>query len=154
MLVLCRYSLQTKLDRQYALIFILQQAMYLCEVLCKITAREQFCLVYIRITCSIWYFIQFIPFAIFMSLHVPAGACIPVASASPIHVFPIQRVLKHCGAHKHYIYDNLQATTKENERLDHLRSHAYLGCKNLKYRLYICFMLDSKSHFVGYYTAI
>ena len=30
-----RYSLQTKLDRQYALIFILQQAMYLCEVLCK-----------------------------------------------------------------------------------------------------------------------
>ena len=39
-----------------------------------------------------------------MSLHVPAGACIPVASASSIHVFPI---LKHCGAHKHiiqYIY--------------------------------------------------
>ena len=30
-----KYSLQTKLDRQYALIFILQQAMYLCEVLCK-----------------------------------------------------------------------------------------------------------------------
>ena len=26
-------SLQTKLDRQYALIFILQQAMCLCEVL-------------------------------------------------------------------------------------------------------------------------
>ena len=25
----------------------------------------------------------------------------PVASASPIHVFPIQRVLKHCGAHKY-----------------------------------------------------
>ena len=24
----------------------------------------------------------------------PAGACIPVASASPIHVFPIQHVLK------------------------------------------------------------
>ena len=38
-----------------------------------------------------------------MSLHVPAGACILVASASPIHVrvFPIQHVLKHCGAHKH-----------------------------------------------------
>ena len=53
-----------------------------------------------------WYFIQFVPIAIFMSLHVPAGACIPVASASPIHVFPIQCVLKHCGAHKHnkYIY--------------------------------------------------
>ena len=63
--------------------------------------QEQFCLVYIRITCSIWYFIQFVRIAIFMSLHVPAGACIPVASASPIHVFPIQRVLKHCGAHKH-----------------------------------------------------
>ena len=64
-------------------------------------------IVYIRVTCSIWYFIQFVHIAIFMSLHVLAGACIPVASASPIHVFPIQRVLKHCGAHKHiykYIY--------------------------------------------------
>ena len=30
-----------------------------------------------------------------MSLHVPAGACIPVASVSPIHVPPVQRVLKH-----------------------------------------------------------
>ena len=30
-----------------------------------------------------------------MSLHGPAGACIPVASASPIHVFPIQRVLEY-----------------------------------------------------------
>ena len=50
--------------------------------------------------------IQFVRIAIFMSLHVhvPAGACIPVASASPIHVFPIQRVLKHCGAHKHSLY--------------------------------------------------
>ena len=36
-----------------------------------------------------------------MSLHGPAGTCILVASASPIHVFPIQRVLKHCGADKH-----------------------------------------------------
>ena len=36
-----------------------------------------------------------------MSLHVQAGACILVASASPIHVPPVQRVLKHCGAHKH-----------------------------------------------------
>ena len=42
-----------------------------------------------------------------MSLHVPAGACIPVASVSPIHVPPVQRVLKHCGAHKH-IYRTLQ----------------------------------------------
>ena len=65
--------------------------------------QEQSCLVYVRNTCSIWYFIiiQFVHIAIFMSLHVPAGACIPVASVSPIHVFPIQRVLKHCGAHKH-----------------------------------------------------
>ena len=39
-----------------------------------------------------------------MRLHVPAGACIPVASASPVHVFPIQCVLKHCGAHKHSLY--------------------------------------------------
>ena len=30
-----KYRLQTKLDRQWALIFILQQAMHLCEVLCK-----------------------------------------------------------------------------------------------------------------------
>ena len=28
--------------------------------------------------------IQFVHIVIFMSLHVPAGACIPVASASPI----------------------------------------------------------------------
>ena len=34
----------------------------------------------------------------------PAGVCIPVASASPIPVFPIQRILKHCGVHKHIIY--------------------------------------------------
>ena len=30
---------------------------------------------------------------------IPAGAYILVASVSPIHVFPIQRALKHCGAH-------------------------------------------------------
>ena len=40
--------------------------------------------------CSIWYFIQFVCITIFMSLHVPAGACIPVASESPIHVPPVQ----------------------------------------------------------------
>ena len=52
-------------------------------------------------------YIQFVRIVIFMSLHVPAGACIPVsvASASPTHVFPIQRVLKHCGAHKHSLYN-------------------------------------------------
>ena len=37
--------------------------------------------------------------AIFISLHGPAGACILVAS-----VFPIQHVLKHCGAHKHSFF--------------------------------------------------
>ena len=46
-----------------------------------------------------------------MSLHGPAGACIPVAGAvasvSPIHVhvFPIQRVLKHCGPVFIFIYN-------------------------------------------------
>ena len=39
------------------------------------------------------YFIQFIHIAIFMSLHVPAGACIPLASVSPVHVPPVQCVL-------------------------------------------------------------
>ena len=34
-------------------------------------------------------------------LPVLAGACIPVASASPIHVPPVQCVPKHCGVHKH-----------------------------------------------------
>ena len=42
--------------------------------------------------------------SVFMSLHGPAGACIPVASSSPIHIFPIQHVLKHCGGHKHILY--------------------------------------------------
>ena len=41
------------------------------------------------------YFLQFVHIAIFMSLHGPAGACILVASVSPIHVFPIQLVLRH-----------------------------------------------------------
>ena len=39
-----------------------------------------------------------------MSLHGPAGACIPVASASPIHVFPIQCVLKALWCAQTYIY--------------------------------------------------
>ena len=34
---------------------------------------------------------------------VSCGGCIPVASASPIDVPPVQCVLKHCGAHKHII---------------------------------------------------
>ena len=64
-----------------------------------------------------------------MSLHVPAGACIPVASASPIHVFPI-RVLKHCGAHKH-IYIYTYAHDPKNLRTPQLAGFArQLGCKN------------------------
>ena len=62
---------------------------------------EQSCLVCITNTCSILYFAQF---AILTSLHGPAGTCILVASVSPIHVPPIQPVLKHCGAKKHIIY--------------------------------------------------
>ena len=67
-----------------------------------------------------------------MSLHGPAGACIPVASASPIHVFPIQRALKHCGAHKHsfflYIYTHV---IQNNLRTPQLAGFArQLGCKN------------------------
>ena len=44
---------------------------------------------------------QFVRIAIFMSL---AGTCIAVASASPIHVPPIQHVLKHCRTHIILIY--------------------------------------------------
>ena len=62
----------------------MSQILVSCETLIYL---EQFCLVYIRIACSIWYFIQFVHIAIFMSLHVPAGACIPVASASPFMYF-------------------------------------------------------------------
>ena len=40
------------------------------------------------------YSIQFAHITIFMSLHGPAGACIP-----PIDVPPIQRVLKHYCAY-------------------------------------------------------
>ena len=43
--------------------------------------------------------LQFVHIAIFMSLHGPAGACILVASPPPIHVPPIQCVLRHCGVH-------------------------------------------------------
>ena len=39
-----------------------------------------------------------------MSLHGPTGACIPVASASPIDVPPIQRVLKALWCIHTYIY--------------------------------------------------
>ena len=47
-------------------------------VLCETPIQwEQFCLVFIANTCNIWYFIQFVHNAIFMSLHGPAGACDP-----------------------------------------------------------------------------
>ena len=42
---------------------------------------------------------QFVCIIIFMSSHRSAGTCIPVASVAPIHVPPIQHVLKHCHAH-------------------------------------------------------
>ena len=73
-----------------------------------------------------------------MSLHGPAGACIPVASASPIHVPPIQRVLKHRGAYIHvhtyiyiiYIYIHTHVT-QNNLRTPQLAGFArQLGCKN------------------------
>ena len=80
-----------------------------------------------------------------MSLHVPAGACIPVASASPIHVFPIQRVLKHCGAHKH-IYINIiyihTHVIQNNLRTPQLAGFAcQLGCNNADH-LFICLFVD------------
>ena len=57
-----------------------------------------------------------------MSLHVPAGACIPVASVSPIHVPPVQRVLKHCGVY----------------RTPQLAGFAHqLGCKKLAHNIAI-----------------
>ena len=70
-----------------------------------------------------------------MSLHGPAGACIPVASASPIDVPPIQRVLKHCGAYIHiYIYIYIYIYThviQNNLRTPQLAGFAHqLGCKN------------------------
>ena len=78
-------------------------------VLCEIPIQwEQLGLVYIANTCSIWYLPQFVHIAILMILHGPAGACIPVASVSPIHVSPVQCVLKHCGVHKHVIQNNLR----------------------------------------------
>ena len=70
-----------------------------------------------------------------MSLHGPDGAFILVASASQIHVPPIQRALKHCGAHKHvyYIYIYIYIYThviQNNLRTPQLSGFArQLGCK-------------------------
>ena len=65
-----------------------------------------------------------------MSLHGPAGACIPVASASPIHVPPIQRVLKHWRTYIYiYIYTHM---TQNNLRTPQLAGFArQLGCKKI-----------------------
>ena len=60
--------------------FLLNQQISFCSACETPIYLEQFCLVYVRNTCSIWYYIQFVCIAIFMSLHVPTGACIPVAS--------------------------------------------------------------------------
>ena len=65
-----------------------------------------------------------------MSLHGAPGACIPVASASPIHVFPIH-VLKHCGAHKHSFFCIYTHVIQNNLRTSQLAGFAHqLGCKN------------------------
>ena len=60
----------------------------------------------------------------------PAGACIPVASASPIHVLPIQRALNNCGAHI-YMYS---ATGLESRKLTKLTYFCFLGLQLKNYR--------------------
>ena len=55
--------------------------------------------------------LQFVPIAIliFMSLHVPPGACILFASVSPIHVPPVQCALTLetiKGTSHEFYYDN------------------------------------------------
>ena len=54
-------------------------------------------------------------YSLFLSLNGPAGACIPVASVSPINVYPVH-VLKHCGAHQRIIYNT-------HEIQNNLRTH-------------------------------
>ena len=48
---------------------------------------------------------------LFMSLHVPAGACIPVASVSPIHVPPVQRVFSIVMCTHIYLYMHVIQST-------------------------------------------
>ena len=112
---------------------------------------EQFCLVYIRITCSIWYFIQFVRIAIFMSLHEPAGACIPVASASPIYVFPIQHVLKALWCAQTYIILYIHTHVIQNNlRTPQLVGFAHqLGYKKMKI-LILNFIYNCKLYNSGY----
>ena len=76
--------------------------------------QEQSCLVYVRNKYSIWYFIQFVCIAIFMSLHGPAGACILVASASPIHVFQYNVYLSIVVRTNIYIYNMYNTTVIHN----------------------------------------
>ena len=69
-----------------------------------------------------------------MSLHGPAGACIPVASVSPIDVPPIQRVLKIVVCTYIYIYIYIYTHThviQNNLRTPQLAGFArQLGCNN------------------------
>ena len=64
------------------------------------------------------------PIAIFMSLHVPAGACILDASVSPIHVYPVQCVLKHCGVHK-ILHTHTHTHTHTRTRT-HTHTHTHM----------------------------
>ena len=98
-------------------------------VLCETPIQwEQSSLVYFTNTCSIWYFAQLACNVIFMNLHGPAGACILVASVSPIHVLPIQCVLKHCGVHI-YIYIHMHVVKTMTPQLVGFAHQ--LGCKKL-----------------------
>ena len=81
--------------------------------LIAVSCETPTCLVYIRNTCSILYFIQFVSIAIFMSLHGPAGAY----------------VLKHCGAHKHNNNNYKYTHTRDPEQT--ISQGKYLNFTNL-----------------------
>ena len=83
---------------------------------------EQLNLFYIRNTCSIWYFIQFVCIAIFMSLHAPVGTCTPVASASPI------QYNMHCHVHKR-IYTRMFQSNLRIPQLVGFAPSPQRGCK-------------------------
>ena len=61
----------------------MSQIVVSCEMPIQWVQLEQFSLVYITNTCSIWYFAQFVCNAIFTSLHVPAGAWNGVGWSGP-----------------------------------------------------------------------
>ena len=84
-----------------------------------------------------------------MSLHVPAGACIPVASASPIDVPPI-RVLKHCDVYIHIIIYIYTHVIQNNLRTPQLAGFArQLGCKNKIFELVNRFSVPMALHSSG-----